>query len=357
MSALRDQFPVFARKAYLNAGTAGPVPERALAAVEESLHLQAAEGRGGGRFFERVREREAELRSRVAALTGARPEELAVTGATTDGLNAALLALDLGRGDEVLTSDEEHPALLAPLAVLRETRGVRVRTAPFDELPGEVRPQTRLVACSHVSWASGRVMDTDALRSQDVTVLLDGAQSLGAVPLDLPALGCDLFAASGQKWMCGPNGSGYLYARAEICADLVPPWPGYHVLEDPTHALESDLFGDIRRLGTGFAPPHQVEFALAALDVLEEAGLEDTQRRAAELSTLLTRLLAERGAELSPRGESTLVSFQVDDPEEFVERAAATNVVIRSVPASSFVRASVGGWSNEDDLERLVELL
>lgn len=354
MTPLRDQFPVLRHKAYLNAGTAGPVPERALAGVEESLQLQATEGRGGGRMFGRLREREAELRSRVAALTRAAPEELTVTGATTDGINAALLALDLRRGDEVLTSDEEHPALLAPLSVLRSARGIRVRTAPFGELPGEVRPDTRLVACSHVSWATGRVMDVEALSGQDATVLLDGAQSLGAVPLDLPALGCDLFAASGQKWLCGPNGSGYLYARAEMCPDLVPPWPGYHVLEDPTHALESELFADARRLGTGFAAPHQVEFALGALDVLEEAGLDEVQRRAAELASVLAQRLAERGTEVSPRGASTLVSFRVTDPDDFVERSAANGVVIRTVPASSFVRASVGGWSTEEDLERLL---
>ena len=106
-------------------------------------------------------------------------------------------------GDEVLTSDEEHPGLLAPLAALRERRGVRVRVAPFAELPGEVRSATRLVACSHVSWHTGRVMDVDALAAHGVPVLLDGAQGLGALPLDVRQLGCDYYAASGRSGCAG----------------------------------------------------------------------------------------------------------------------------------------------------------
>lgn len=348
---------MFERTAYLNAGTAGPVPARALGAVEEALRRQATEGRGDGVFFEGLKESDGELRARMARVLGCELEELTVTGATTDGINAALLALDLRRGDEVLTTDEEHPALLAPLSVLRETRGIRIRIVPFHELPGEVGPDTRLVACSHVSWASGRVLDTAALADQGATVLLDGAQGLGAIPLDMRALGCDFYAASGQKWLCGPNGAGYLYVRAEVAGSLVPPWPGHHVLDDPEHALESELYGDARRLGTGLLAPHQLAFALSALDVLEEAGLVEMNGRAVRLAAGLAERLAERGVDVSPRGDSTLVAFHADDPAEFVVRAREAGVVVRKLPDSTLVRASVGAWSNEDDLERLLALV
>ena len=356
MDDLRAQFPVLEHTAYLNAGTTGPLPARAADAAIESLRAQTETGRGGRAFFDSLLEGEAALRARVAALMGCSAEELTVTGATTDGINAALLALDLRAGDEVLTSDEEHPGLLAPLALARETRGVRLRVVPFEALPGEVRPETRLVACSHVSWATGRVMDTAALAAGPAPVLLDGAQGLGAVPVDVAALGCDFYAASGQKWMCGPNGLGYLYARAQAIPGLAPPWPGYHVLEDPQHPLESPLHEDARRLGTGLAAPHQLAFAMAAVEVLEQAGLDTVQQRAAGLAETLAEQLAERGLEVSPRGESTLVSFAMRDAPGFVERAAADGVVIRSLPGDTHVRASVGGWSNEADLERLLAL-
>jgi L-cysteine/cystine lyase len=353
---LRAQFPVLERHAYLNAGTSGPVPARAVTSAEESLRRQLEGGRGGRVFFESMFEMDAELRARVAGLVNCRPEELIVTGATTDGINAALLALDLRPGDEVLTSDEEHPGLLAPLAVARESRGVRVRVAPFEELPGEIGPDTRLVACSHVSWLTGRVMDTSALAASSALVLLDGAQGLGAVGVDLAALGCDFYAASGQKWLCGPNGLGYLYVRPELCARLDPPWPGYHVLEDPSQPLHSAVHEDARRLGTGLGPAHQLAFALGALDVLEESGVAAVQARAVGLAGARAERLAEQGRDVSPRDQTTLVTFGQEDAPEFVERALAAGVVIRSFPGHPLVRASVGGWSDEDDLERLLAL-
>ena len=145
--------------------------------------------------------------------------------------------------------------MLAPLGRLRARLGVDVRVAPFAELAAAVGPGTRVVACSHVSWKTGQVVDSAALASSPALVLLDGAQGLGAVPVDVRALDCDFYAASGQKWLCGPNGLGYLYARAELVADLPAPWPNYGNLADSTRGLEFDLHPDARRLSVGFPPP------------------------------------------------------------------------------------------------------
>ena len=357
MQSLRAQFPVLERTTYLNAGTNGPVPRRALDAASESLRSQAKRGRGGQAFFDSYMQQLEELRGRVAGLLGCHQDELALTSSTTDGVNAVLAALDLRRGDEVVTSDEEHPGVLAPLGALRKRLGIHVRIAPFAELPGEVGPNTRLVACSHVSWRTGQVMDTAALAATGATVLLDGAQGLGAVPVDVRSLGCDYYAASGQKWLCGPNGVGYLYARAELIGDLPAPWPGYQVLVDPARPLESDLHPDARRLGTGFPSPHDAAFAHAALDVLEEAGIEPAQERAAALAARLAGSLAERGVRVAPRGSSTLVSFELPDPPGFVERVETQErMLMRALPGTPYVRASVGAWCREDELDRLVEL-
>ena len=149
MDDLRAQFPVFERIEYLNAGTTGPVPRRGYEAAVESLRRQLDDGRSGREFFERCVDRIDLLRARVAALMGADLGEVALTGSTTDGVNAALGALELGPGDEVLTSDEEHPGVLAPLGRLRKRVGVNVRVAPFAELAAAVGPHTRAVRCSN----------------------------------------------------------------------------------------------------------------------------------------------------------------------------------------------------------------
>ncbi len=356
MHDLRSQFPVLERLAYLNAGTNGPVPRRAIEAAEASLRRQAEEGRSGMAFFEEMTRRGDELRGRAAALLGAGQGEVALTGSTTDGVNAALNALDLEPGDELLTSDEEHPGVLAPLGAAR-ARGMTVRQAPFAELPDAVGPDTRAVVCSHVSWITGKVVDAPALAASGALVLLDGAQGLGAVPVDVKALGCDFYAASGQKWLCGPNGIGYLYARADRVGDLRAPWPGWQVLEDPHDPLDSPLHPDARRLGTCFPAHHQVEWAHAALDVLEEPGIERVQARAAELAAGLVARLSERGVEVAPRGPSTLVSFAVDDQSATLERVLAAGFVLRDLPGTSYLRASVGGWTTDEELDRLTGIV
>jgi L-cysteine/cystine lyase len=205
---LRAQFPVLERVAYLNAGTNGPVPLRAFEAAEAELRQQLERGRSSKPWFEHQLERIDVLRERAAKLLGATQADVALTGSTTDGINAALHALDLKPGDEILTSEDEHPGVFGPIATARDTRGVRVRVVPFAELPGELTTDTRLVVTSHVSWATGQVLDTAPLADSDALVVLDGAQGLGAVPVDVRALGCDFYAASGQKWLCGPGGMG-----------------------------------------------------------------------------------------------------------------------------------------------------
>ena len=352
MEELRAQFPVLERVAYLNAGTNGPVPRRAFDAAEASLREQLEQGRSNKAWFEHQVERIDGLRERVGALFAATAADVAITGSTTDGINSVLHAVDIQPGDEILTSDEEHPGVLGPLATARDTRGARVRVVPFADLPGEVGPDTRFVVCSHVSWATGRMMDSGPLKASDAIVALDGAQGLGAVPLDMRELGCHFYAASGQKWLCGPGGMGYMYAHPDVVAGLPAPWPGYHVLEDPERGLDPALWPDARRFGTGFPVPHHVEWAHASLDVLEGPGLYGGIERA----DLFAQMLSDRGVAVAPRGSSTLVSFEAPDPVAFTERAAADGIVVRAIPGRALARASVGAWNTPEELERLAEL-
>jgi L-cysteine/cystine lyase len=356
-AALRSEFPVLERLSYLNAGTNGPVPWRATDAARDSLVWQTNEGRGGAPFFEAAMDAAEQLRARVAAVLGCQPGELALTGSTTDGVNTVVSGLELGPGDEVLTSDEEHPGVLAPLAGLRDRAGVNVRVAPFDSIAEEVRPETRLVAVSHVSWITGRVVDSDALGEAGAPVLLDGAQGLGAIPVDVRELGCEFYAAAGQKWMCGPNGVGYLYVRGERIPELPAPWPWYGSVSDGHHPLDSALREEAARFDMAVVAPHHSAWALAALDVLEAPGLAEGQQRARSLAARLAELLSERGLALAPRGDSTLVSWEADDPAAESERLFAEGVVVRHMPETPWVRASVGAWSSEEELERLAALV
>lgn len=352
----RAQFPVLERTSYLNAGTEGPLPRAAADAVRERIDLELNQGRCGKPYFESLMDLAGRLRAGYARVLGTTPENVALTGSTTDGVNTVLAGLDLRGGDEVITSDEEHPGLLAPLARLRRERGVEVKVVPFAEVAQAVTPRTRLVAVSHVSWVSGRVIDHAALRQSGVPFLLDAAQGIGAVPLDMDELGCAYYAGSGQKWLCGPEGSGALYVHPDHLEDLSVPWPGYGSLADSHDALNSPPAETAKRFDHGFPPGMRSAWALASLDVFESAGWEWVHSRAAGLAADLGEQLAERGLVVWPRGRSTLVGWEADDADAEVVRLAEAGFVVRSIPTHGLVRASVGAWSSEEELTELARL-
>lgn len=351
---LRDEFPVLQHVAYLNAGTCGPVPRRAQAAAQEALDLEVARGRAGKAHFDLVLDQQQRLRSAIAELLGCGPGNVALTHSTTDGINTVLGGLDLGKGDEVLTSDEEHPGLLAPLAALERRRGITVRTVPFAELANEVSPKTRLVACSHVSWVNGQVADTAALAATGVPFLLDGAQGIGAIRFNPNHLGCAFYAGSGQKWLCGPEGTGYLWIAPEWVERLHVASSGYMSLSDPARASELPLREDAARFEPGYHSAPTSAWALASIEVLG-ADWDETLARGPRLAAWLADRLRERGHAVAPRGDTTLVSWRADgDAPATVERLAADGIVIRDLPGRGVLRASVGAWSSEEELERLL---
>src|SRR2546423_9787736 len=168
---VRAEFPVLERFAYLNAGTFGPLSRRTIAAMEERNRVDHEQGRGGKAWFENVLALRERVRDRLAGLVGATPDRLALTSSTTDGCNIVLSGLGLGADDEVVTTDGEHPGLLAPLgASPAQVRVAEVTRRPAAEaletLPGQVTPRTRLVALSHVLWTSGQAMPVHELKER-----------------------------------------------------------------------------------------------------------------------------------------------------------------------------------------------
>jgi L-cysteine/cystine lyase len=354
-SALRAEFPVLEDRAYLNAGTCGPLPHAAVRATLDVLDRGAALGRAK-EYVDTLLELRDRQRAGYAGVLGAEVADVALTTCTSDGVVRVLAGMELGPGDEVLTAPDEHPGLLGPLTTLRDRRGVDVRAVPFADLADAVGPRTKLVACSHVSWITGAVRPS-GLASLDIPVLLDGAQGVGAVGFDVGSLGCAFYAGSGQKWMCGPIGSGMLWVAPEWQARVAPVGATYVNLENAADGLAAKLHPDARRYDSPSLGPETIAGALAAHDVLAAYGWPAVYERATSLAALLASRLQDAGRTVAARGETTLVSFEDPDPEATRDRLGEEGVTIRHLPGTSYVRASVGAWNDESDLERLLAAL
>jgi L-cysteine/cystine lyase len=342
----RGLFPVLERLAYLNAGTFGPIAQSTADAVRAQLDTELAQGRFGKEYFERMLALRAGARSALGSLVGAPPEHVSLTGSTTDGCNIVLAGLDLGPEDEIVTTREEHFGLLGP--VYASGARVVVVDADADAIEQAVTPRTRLLALSQVLWTTGRVLPVRELREQTgVPVLVDGAQSVGAIPVE--ASGLDFVTISGQKWLCGPDATGALVVADPERLRVARPSYFSQTAYEETGSFEPAA--GAARFDPGWIATASLAGLIAALELAPEWRFE----RAAELTARCRELLAPL-VEVVPGG-ATLVAFPADDPPALVATLFDAGVVVRDLPGTGLVRVSCGWWTSDDDLERLVAAL
>ena len=349
----RALFPVLERFAYLNAGTLGPLSGPTLAAMEERLRFDQEHGRGGRGWFMSVLELRTRVREQIAALVASTAAQVALTRSTTDGCNIVLSGLELGPDDEVVTTDSEHPGLLLPLHV----SGVRVRVAEVaarptaDALPAIlscITPRTKLLALSHVLWTTGQLMPVHELkRESGLPVLVDGAQSVGAIPVEVGEL--DYYTVSCQKWLCGPEPLGALYVRdPDLLGIGIPSYFAQKSLEPDGTFVPAD--GAARFDSGWLATP-----SLAGLEAALAGAPGWRFDRALEMAEVCRGALRERFELVAEGGECTLVSFvPAGDAAEEAARLYDAGVVVRDLPGTGWLRASCGWWTSGDDIDRLV---
>jgi L-cysteine/cystine lyase len=343
----RAQFPVLEHYAYLNAGSSGPLPRTAVAAARARLERDLAEGRSGKSFLEELFELREGVRGGIAAVLDTSAELVALTESTTRGCHVVTAGLGLGANDEIVTTDQEHFGLLGALHV----SGARVVVADADEdaLLGAVTPRTRLIAVSHVLWTTGRRLDLARLRLPNgPPLLVDGAQSAGAIPVDLAD--ADFYTVSAHKWLCGPDPSGALFVRDPERLPVALPsafsQQGYE--PDGTFVPKEGA----RRFDSGWIGAADLAALEAALGVHPDWRYEGAAAAAARCRELLAPLVEV----VTPPGQSTLVSFRPPaDPTELVAALAERGVIVRDLPGLNLVRASCGWWTSEDDLGRLAD--
>jgi L-cysteine/cystine lyase len=351
----RAEFPVLERLAYLNAGTNGPLARRTVEAMAAQERADLEDGRGGPAYFERVLALRDEVRAKLAAVVGVAVESLSLATSTTNGCNIVLAGLGLTPEDEVVTTDGEHFGLLGALVV----SPARVRIAKVRELPpedalrvllDEVTPRTRLFALSEVCWMSGNRFPAAELREETgLPVLVDGAQSAGAIAVDASQL--DFYAFSCQKWLCGPDGTGGLVVADPERLGIAAP---SYLSQESYEELEFVARAGAARFDPGWTPPPSLAGLSSALDLAPAGRFE----RATEMAARCRELLADRFDIVTAPDQATLVSFRVEeDSAEVAKRLYEHGVIVRDIPKLGWIRVSCGWWTSEEDLTRLVAAL
>ena len=360
---------------YLNSGGSGPPSRETIRAMREADDLCSGPAYlEGVDFYAHQGATYARAREAAARLTGVDPDDIALTQSTTHGMNLGTFALDWWAGDEIVSSRSEHPGCLVPLHTLEKRHDARLRLVEppitVEKVEEAMTSRTRLISISHVDWTTGEVLPLEEIsalaRDRGALTLVDGAQSVGNIPVDVPATGADMYAFTGHKWVLGPEGMGGFYVRPGLVPDGVGSTSlGYASLSDSTAfraegGYEEHLHGGARRFeASTMSPALAAGFAQAA-SAAHERGLEgfaEIQRRA----DLLTGLLQEQSriALRSRRPASSgLVSFEIPGvaAKEAAEKLLAQRFVVRFIPEPyPYVRASTHLFNTDEELEALAE--
>ena len=370
----RKMFPALADNSYvyLNSGGSGPPSRETIAAMHEADELCSGPAYlAGTDFYAHQRDLYARARESAGRLVNAAPDDLALTQSTTHGMNLGAFALDWEAGDEVVSSRSEHPGCLVPLHALEKRYGVRLKLVEppitTEKIQRAMTPRTRLVAISHVDWTTGEVLPLEEIsqlaRDRGALTLVDGAQSVGNVPVEVPTTGVDMYAFTGHKWVLGPEGMGAFYVRPGLEAESTSL--GFASLSDPT-AFEAEggyeeyFHEGARRFEASTMSPALAAGFAAAVDAVYERGSEgfaEIRRRADLLIALLKDM--PRITLRSPRpAHSGLVSFEISGvtPREAAEKLLAQEFVVRFIPEPyPYVRASTHLFNTEEELEALAE--
>lgn len=412
----RQQFPALANKAYFNYGGQGPLPEPALEAIYQAYKRVQLGGPFSGEVGAWVVQEAMLTRRAIASELAVPPETIALTEDVTVGCNIALWGIDWKAGDHLLLSDCEHPGIVASVMELQRRFNIEVSVCPLAATLNEgdpvaviadsLRPNTRLLVISHILWNTGQVLPLAEIvkvcheppltppcqgggqedfsliqgdgqeelsliqrgeqeelpaKNHKVRVLVDAAQSVGVLPLNLIESGVDFYAFTGHKWWCGPEGLGGLYVSAEALADLHPVFIGWRGIVTDANAKVLGWKSGSQRYEIATSAYPLYAGLRSAIALQHEWGT--IEERYAEICRL-SKYLWERLSELpdveclrKSAPEAGLVSFRLTNGmphKKLVDLLEKQGIMVRTILNPDCVRACVHYFTTEAEIDKLV---
>lgn len=365
---LRESIPAVEAATYLNTGASGPSPRNVVDAATDALRhhaFRAPADEGPYAHGERVFD---EARAAVADHLGTVPGNVALTNSTGDGLARVAAAVDFEPGDVVVRLDHEHAANVLPWARLEREAGVEVRVVETfggrvdHEAFADAVADARLVAFSSVCWTNGVRLDVPELtaiaQEAGARVVVDAVQSVGQHAVDVTEWGADAVVASGHKWLLGAWGSGFVYVDPGFAEALHPAVLGYFGVEYPPSA-DYDLKSGAQRFEVGTRSLAPYAALTEAIATVEAVGIDVIEAEIERLTDHLKAAVPVDELHSPPPFESGLVSLRVDDPAATVQRLAANDVHVKTVPGphGDLVRVSLHAFNTTRDVNQLLAAL
>jgi cysteine desulfurase/selenocysteine lyase len=363
---------------YLNLASQSPMPKVSIRAVQAALEANKYPHQKPDSTFFEVPNR---LRTSLAKLIGAKPEEIALTSGASAGVAAVAYALTWKPGDEVITAKGEFPLQYTTWKPMEEREGLKLkivspreRFIAADDLIAAMTPRTRMISVSMVRFDDGSLLDVPrvaaACHAQGALLLLDASQSCGAMPMDVTQLGADFIVSAGYKWLLGPFGTGFFWAKSEHLG-MVRPGPFYWLALMGSHNFAALNFDDPKPAANAkrWDSPEWASyfnFNLAAMDVsvdfVVRMGPELVQAHNRKLIDLMfERLPKDRFVIASPLDAARRGSygcFAARSPEktaEHYQRLRKENVVVSLREGN--IRVSPHLYNTERDIDRLISVV
>jgi L-cysteine/cystine lyase len=371
LEQFRRAFPALENKAYFNYGGQGTLPQPAFDRIVENLAYIQKKGPFSLAMSNWVTAACSELRSAIAQELGTVAANITLTENVSAGCNIAMWGIDWQGDDRLLISDSEHPSIIGATKELARRHHIAIDTFALSDVkePAEavdrilaaVSDKTRLIAVSHVLWNTGLVVPVErlaaALGENRSLILVDGAQSVGMLPLSLDALNVDFYAFTGHKWWCGPEGVGGFYTHPTARETLHPTYIGWRSLDYQHEDLP--LLADNRQYETATSSYPLYLGLREAIGYHRSYGNAETRYQSiVENAVYLWQKLGElpvlKLAESPPK--SGLVTFQIADiePAELVKKLEEKDFFIREILFPHCLRVCVHYFTTKVEIDSLV---
>lgn len=352
-AAVRAEFPALATKTFLNSATMGQLPQAASQAV--LTHLQRRDQTAAvdaPKWFDDLDR----LRAKLAQLIQATPADIAFIPSTSHGLSIALNGIDWQPGDRIATLDPEFPNNTYGPSLLTR-RGVEFIEAPLNDLAQAINDRTRLVIVSALNYVTGMRAPLAEIRRLAPNALLyvDATQGCGAIRFDVQALGIDMLAVHGYKWMLSPTGAGFLYVKPEVRKWLEPNvigWRSHFNWRDWSNLHHgTPIFSEDAERYEGYFPAMPLLYAMeASVDFFLSLGTDVIEQRVLHLASLLRKKVEALGGTIA-HDNSPIVCCRFNGIESNVlaARLLERNIIVSA--RHGWLRVSVHLYNNEADLD------